>query len=96
MSIAQNVAQVRERIRVAANRAGREASSVMLMAVSKTFPAESIREGYGAGIRVFGENRVQEFAGKTDALGDLTDARWHMIGHLQATRQGKRRNCFTP
>jgi PLP dependent protein len=89
MSIAQNVAEVRERIRAAANRAGRDASSVMLMAVSKTFPAESIREAYGAGIRLLGENRVQEFAGKVDALRELNDARWHMIGHLQSNKAGK-------
>ena len=94
MSIAQNVAQVRERIRAAANRAGRDASSVTLMAVSKTFPAESIREAYGAGIRVFGENRVQEFAGKADALRELTDAHWHMIGHLQSNKAGKAAELF--
>jgi len=94
MSIAQNVAEVRERIRVAANRAGRDASSVMLMAVSKTFPAESIREAYGAGIRLLGENRVQEFAGKADALRELNDARWHMIGHLQSNKAGKAAELF--
>jgi len=94
MSIAQNVAQVRERIRAAANRAGRDASSVTLMAVSKTFPAESIREAYGAGIRVFGENRVQEFAGKADALRELMDAHWHMIGHLQSNKAGKAAELF--
>jgi PLP dependent protein len=94
MSIAQNVAQVRERIRATANHAGRDASSVTLMAVSKTFPPESIREAYGAGIRVFGENRVQEFAGKVDRLRDLTDARWHMIGHLQSNKAGKAAELF--
>jgi len=94
MSIAKNIALVRERMRVAAVRAERDPGSVTLMAVSKTFPAESIREAYGAGIRVFGENRVQEFAGKADALRDLTDARWHMIGHLQSNKAGKAGELF--
>jgi pyridoxal phosphate enzyme (YggS family) len=94
MPIAQNVAQVRERIRVAANRAGRDATSVTLMAVSKTFPPASIREAYAAGVRVFGENRVQEFSSKTDSLRDLTDARWHMIGHLQSNKAGKAAELF--
>jgi pyridoxal phosphate enzyme (YggS family) len=94
MSIAENIAQVRERIRVAAVRAGRDPGSITLMAVSKTFPAESIREAYTAGIRVFGENRVQEFAGKAEALRDLSDARWHMIGHLQSNKAGKAAGLF--
>jgi len=94
LSIAENIAQVRERIRVAAVRAGRDANSVTLMAVSKTFPPEPIREAYGAGVRVFGENRVQEFAGKADALRDLADARWHMIGHLQSNKAGKAAELF--
>ena len=94
MSIAENIAQVRERIRVAAVRAGRDPNSVTLMAVSKTFPPESIREAYAAGVRVFGENRVQEFAGKADALRDLADARWHMIGHLQSNKAGKAADLF--
>ena len=59
MSIAENIAQVRERIRVAANRAGRDANSVTLMAVSKTFPPESIREAYAAGVRVFGGSGIR-------------------------------------
>jgi pyridoxal phosphate enzyme (YggS family) len=94
MSIAENIARVRERMRVAAVRAGRDPGSITLMAVSKTFPAESIREAYGAGIRVFGENRVQEFAGKAGALHDLADVRWHMIGHLQSNKAGKAAELF--
>jgi pyridoxal phosphate enzyme (YggS family) len=94
MSLAENIAQVRERMRAAGVRAGRDPGSIALMAVSKTFPAESIREAYAAGIRVFGENRVQEFAGKADALCDLTDARWHMIGHLQSNKAGKAAELF--
>ena len=64
MSIAENIAQVREQIAAAARRASRNPDEITLMAVSKTFPAERIREAYAAGLRVFGENRVQEFAAK--------------------------------
>jgi PLP dependent protein len=94
MSIAQNLAQVRERIAVAAGRAGRRPEDVALMAVSKTFPAERIREAYDAGLRLFGENRVQEFAGKTDSLRDLHNAEWHLIGHLQTNKAGKAVELF--
>jgi hypothetical protein len=64
------------------------------MAVSKTFPVESIREAYAAGLRVFGENRVQEFAGKAEALRDLRDAEWHLIGHLQTNKAAKATELF--
>jgi pyridoxal phosphate enzyme (YggS family) len=64
------------------------------MAVSKTFPPEAIREAYDAGIRVFGENRVQEFAGKVASLHGLCEARWHMIGHLQSNKAGKAAELF--
>jgi hypothetical protein len=62
------------------------------MAVTKTFPAEIIREAYDAGLRVFGENRVQEFAGK--AVADLSGAEWHMIGHLQSNKAAKAAELF--
>src|SRR5271167_562517 len=94
MSIAENLAQVRERIDAAARRAGRRSEDVALMAVSKTFPPERIREAYDAGLRVFGENRVQEFAGKTEALRDLHDAQWHLIGHLQTNKAPKAAELF--
>jgi len=64
------------------------------MAVSKTHPAELIRAAYAGGIRVFGENRVQEFAGKAGSLLDLVDAEWHMIGHLQSNKAGKAAELF--
>jgi len=64
------------------------------MAVSKTHPAERIRAAYGGGIRVFGENRVQEFAGKASSLLDLADAQWHMIGHLQSNKAAKAAELF--
>jgi pyridoxal phosphate enzyme (YggS family) len=94
MSIAENVAQVCERIRLAASNAGRDPDAITLMGVSKTFPAEAICEAYDAGIRVFGENRVQEFAGKADALRGLPDARWHLIGHLQSNKAAKAAELF--
>jgi pyridoxal phosphate enzyme (YggS family) len=94
MSIAQNAAEVRERIATAARRAGRNPEEVTLMAVSKTFPAERIREAYDAGLRVFGENRVQEFTGKAAALRDLHEAEWHMIGHLQSNKAAQAAETF--
>jgi PLP dependent protein len=86
MSIAENIARVREQIVNAARRAKREPSDVSLMAVTKTVSPERIREAYEAGIRLFGENRVQEFEGKSAALSDLNGAEWHMIGHLQRNK----------
>ena len=65
------------------------------MAVSKTFPAERIREAYAAGMRVFGENRVQEFAGKAGALTGLRGAEWHLIGHLQSNKAAKAAELFS-
>jgi|SRR5208282_5634952 hypothetical protein len=94
MSISQNLAKVRERIAVAARRAGRRPEDIALMAVSKTFPAERIREAYDAGMRLFGENRVQEFTGKIDALQDLHNTEWHLIGHLQTNKAGKALELF--
>jgi len=95
MSIAQNVVEVRARIAAAAQRAGRNPGDVILMSVSKTFAPERIREAYAAGLRVFGENRVQEFSAKAEALADLQDADWHMIGHLQTNKAAKCVELFT-
>jgi pyridoxal phosphate enzyme (YggS family) len=94
MSIAENVADVRRRIAAAARRAGRNPEEITLMAVSKTFPQGLIREAYAAGLRVFGENRIQEFAGKAAALRDLHDAEWHMIGHLQSNKAARAAETF--
>lgn len=95
VSVSANIVSVRERIEAAARRAGRNPADITLMAVSKTFPADSIREAYAAGIRVFGENRVQEFAGKAGALGDLKNAEWHLIGHLQSNKAAKAAELFS-
>lgn len=86
MPIVENLAAVRERIAAAARRAVRDVSDIALMAVSKTQPVGRIREAYDAGQRLFGENRVQELDRKIDALRDLPDAEWHMIGHLQTNK----------
>jgi pyridoxal phosphate enzyme (YggS family) len=94
MSISENVAAVRERIAAAARRTGRNAGEITLMAVTKTQPPERVREAYEAGLRVFGENRLQEFAGKVDTLRDLKDAEWHMIGHLQTNKAAKTAELF--
>jgi pyridoxal phosphate enzyme (YggS family) len=94
MSISLNIAEVQQRTADASRRVGRQPQEVVLMAVSKTHPAERIRAAYGGGIRVFGENRVQEFAGKASSLLDLADAQWHMIGHLQSNKAAKAAELF--
>ncbi|SPE45413.1 putative enzyme [Candidatus Sulfotelmatobacter sp. SbA7] len=95
MSISENIAQVRRRIAEAARRAGRNPTEISLMAVTKTQPPERIREAYHAGLRLFGENRVQEFDGKAGALRDLAAAEWRMIGHLQSNKAAKAVELFT-
>jgi len=95
MSIAENIASIQERIAAAARRASRSPEEIALMAVTKTHPPERIREAHAAGLRLFGENRVQEFAGKAGALADLAGADWHMIGHLQTNKAGKAGELFS-
>lgn len=86
-SLLENIESVRERIAAAAGRAGRNASEIELVAVSKTHPAEVIREASEAGQMLFGENRVQEALAKIPLLpGKL---RWHLIGHLQSNKVRK-------
>ena len=94
MPITENLAAVRERIARAVKRAGGRTEDISLMAVSKTNPPENIRAAYDAGLRLFGENRVQEFAGKAEALRDLHDAEWHMIGHLQTNKAARTAELF--
>lgn len=82
--IRENLEQVRENIGQACVRAGRDPLEVTLIAVSKTKPVEALKEAYSAGVRDFGENKVQELSEKIPALpGDI---RWHMIGHLQRNK----------
>ena len=92
-SPAANLARVRERIERAASRAGRTSADITLIAVSKFHPAERIRELYEAGVRHFGENRVQEWESKRAALADL-DATWHLIGHLQSNKVARALGIF--
>ena len=79
-----NLLRVRENIETACKQSGRDIDSVSLIAVSKTKPAEMIREIYDLGVRDFGENRVQELTAKYDQLP--SDIRWHLIGHLQTNK----------
>jgi pyridoxal phosphate enzyme (YggS family) len=94
MSIPENIAGVRQRVAEVARRAKRRLDEIALMAVSKTHPPERIREAHAAGLRLFGENRVQEFDGKANALSDLAGAEWHMIGHLQTNKASKSAELF--
>lgn len=93
-SIRSRLAEVRQRIGSAALSSGRDASSVRLIAVSKTFPVGSIREAFEAGQLDFGENRVQEALQKRAASADLS-IRWHLLGHLQANKARKAGPAFT-
>lgn len=86
MAIRENVEKIRERIEKAARRAGRKPEDIILLAASKTQPPEKIVEAYEAGIRYFGENRVQEGIKKIEVLSDLKDIHWHLIGGLQTNK----------
>jgi pyridoxal phosphate enzyme (YggS family) len=92
-SIAANLERVHERIARAAGRAGRRADEITLVAVSKTLPAEAIRAAYEAGVRDFGESRVQEWESKQPKLNAL-DATWHLIGHLQSNKARRAVHLF--
>src|SRR6266404_295238 len=94
MPLAEDILRAQKRIATAAIRSGRKPETITLMAVTKTVTPERLREAYDAGLRVFGENRIQEFAGKIDALHDLSDAEWHMIGHLQTNKATKAVELF--
>jgi PLP dependent protein len=92
-AIAANVARVRERVAIAAERAGRRPEEITIVAVSKTFPVEAIRAAFAAGLRHFGENRVQEWESKRAAVAQL-DATWHLIGHLQSNKSRRAAYLF--
>jgi pyridoxal phosphate enzyme (YggS family) len=94
--IADRVAAVRERITRAAERASRTPDGVTLVAVSKTFPPEAVREAFAAGVRTFGENRVQEAEAKIGTLAGLREegVQWHLLGHLQSNKARKAQGLF--
>src|SRR5579859_7939397 len=92
-TIRENLRQVRQKIETAARCVSRKPEEVRLIGVSKTHPAEAIREAYDAGLRHFGENRVQEWEGKLSALADLS-ASWHLIGHLQSNKAARAAKAF--
>src|SRR5579864_8328519 len=90
-SIAENISAIRERL---ARAAGRDPAEITLMAVSKTVEPARMREAYDAGLRVFGENRMQEFEKKSAALSDCAEAEWHLIGHLQTNKAADAARAF--
>ena len=93
MSIADRLTEVRARIAAAARSAGRDPASVLLVAISKTFPVDRVRDAYAAGQRDFGENRVQEALDKIDATRGLP-LRWHLVGHLQSNKARRAAAAF--
>jgi pyridoxal phosphate enzyme (YggS family) len=93
-NLRENLEAVRERIARAAEGVGRDPATVVLLAVTKVFPASVIREAYDLGLREFGENYVQEFEGKAPEVGGLQGARFHLIGHLQSNKARKAVELF--
>ena len=83
-SIAENLERVREQITQAAAKAGRAVNEIELVAITKTHPAEKVREAVEAGHTVFGESRVQEARAKVPELP--SNLRWHFVGHLQKNK----------
>ncbi len=94
-SLSSRLDQVRHRIAAACARSHRLAESVRLLAVTKLFGPEVIREAYALGLRDFGENYVQEMERKAPAVADLTEARFHLIGHLQSNKTKKAVQLFS-
>jgi pyridoxal phosphate enzyme (YggS family) len=92
--LAQRLEAVRARIARAAERARRDPADILLLAVTKIFPAAAILEAYDLGLREFGENYVQEFEGKAPEVASLEGARFHLIGHLQSNKSGKAAELF--
>jgi PLP dependent protein len=92
-SVRENLLRIQERIAKAAERAGRRAEEITLIGVSKTHPVSAIREAYEAGVRHFGENRVQEWEGKRAGTEGMA-ATWHLIGHLQSNKTARAARLF--
>lgn len=94
MSVAENTARIREQIATACHRSGREPASVALMAVTKMNPAQAILDAYACGVRLFGENRVQEFQQKAPEVVHLAEAEFHLIGPLQSNKASRAVELF--
>jgi PLP dependent protein len=92
--IEQNIDDIREKIAKAAARCGRSVDEISLLAVSKTFSAELVARAAKAGIRMFGENRVQEADSKITQLAVLHGLQWHLIGHLQTNKAKRAAELF--
>jgi len=92
-SVREHLLRIQEKIADAAARAGRNADEITLIGVSKTHPASAIREAFEAGVRHFGENRVQEWEGKRTGTEGLA-ATWHLIGHLQSNKAVRAARLF--
>jgi len=86
VTVRERLEQVEQRIQTAVRRSGRARNEITLVAVTKKFPPPVICEAYSCGLRVFGENYVQEFAEKRPAVDALADAQFHLIGHLQSNK----------
>ena len=86
MQIQERLLRLNESIQQAAEKANRSLDEIRLVAISKTKPAEAVREAFKAGQLVFGENRVQEAVEKIDVLQDLSGLEWHLVGHLQKNK----------
>jgi pyridoxal phosphate enzyme (YggS family) len=94
MTLAANLAHIRQQIAAACRRANRPEAEVALMAVTKTHSAEVVLEAYAAGVRLFGENRVQEWQAKSPALIHLAGAEFHLIGPLQSNKTTRAAELF--
>ena len=93
-TLGERLNAVRERIARAAERAHRDPQTILLLAVTKVFPATVIEEAYALGLREFGENYVQELEGKYGQVHNLEGVRFHLIGHLQSNKSGKAAELF--
>jgi len=93
-ALSERLNAVRERIGRAAERAHRDPQTILLLAVTKVFPATVIEEAYALGLREFGENYVQELEGKYGQVHNLEGVRFHLIGHLQSNKSGKAAELF--
>ena len=93
-NLKERLETVHRRIERAAGRAHRDPASVLLLAVTKVFPASTIREAYELGLRDFGENYIQEFDSKAPQVADLSGARFHFIGHLQSNKSRRAAELF--